>query len=747
MTKRILLLFFTTLMAVVANGQSISGVVNVKSSGNEKEPLPYATVYWPAAGISVETDAKGRFKINRKGKEEVLLIASYIGFTKDTVKLDINQNFAEFFLVENNELNAVKVLGVQNGTLLSKTKPLKTEVITAAGLCKMACCNLAESFENSASVTVGYSDAITGARQIRLLGLNGIYTQMLDENRPAMRGLAAPFGLSYVPGQWLESIQIAKGPSSVVNGLEALTGQINLEHRKPTDEKPFFINLFLANNLRTEANIASSLQLNEKWSTVILAHASNDPLGHDGNKDGFRDEPVASQFNFSNRWLYAAEDGVQLRFGFRALIDDRLAGEKHFTKSDNPATSQYWGSIIKNKGFNSYAKLGIPLSPDNSANIAGVIDFTYHDLNSSFGRRAYDGIQKSLFFNLIFQDEFNEHHKLIAGLSGTYDIFNENLKDPGYPQGVPPSISNLLFPGKRKMAGAYVEYTYTGGEKVTVVTGLRVDKYSVYGTFIAPRLNLKYAIVEDLVFRANIGRGIRNSNLIADNLGILSTGREIFIEDRPDIEDAWTYGANLTGYFKLGEGEKSTVSVEYFRTSFNSQVLVDQERDYSKIWIYNLDGKSYSDNIQLDITTEPLKRFKILTTLRLTGAKSELAGQGLVERPLTSRFKGVLNLQYATQMSKWTFDFTAQLNGRTKMPSFVTVMTESPSYTVLFAQITRRFKDLDIYIGGENLAGYRQKNAIIGYDNPFSEGFNSTVVWGPLMGARIYAGLRFTIWK
>lgn len=97
-----------------------------------------------------------------------------------------------------------------NGNFLSKGKDIRTEVITAAGLCKMACCNLAESFENSASVTVGYADAVTGARQIRLLGQNGIYTQMLDENRPTMRGLAAPFGLNYVPGQWLERFLLLK---------------------------------------------------------------------------------------------------------------------------------------------------------------------------------------------------------------------------------------------------------------------------------------------------------------------------------------------------------------------------------------------------------------------------------------------------------------------------------------------------------------------------------------------------------
>lgn len=752
-------IFLLSLIFISANisAQTVTGIVKFKKSNSEFELLPYASVYWPEKKVSVETDSKGRFSLNRKKSDQVVLIASYIGYTRDTVVLEKDQNYAEFILEEHNELNAVKVLGVQNGTFLSKTTPLKTEVISAAGLCKMACCNLAESFENSASVTVGYSDAITGARQIRLLGLNGIYTQMLDENRPAMRGLAAPFGLSYVPGQWLESIQIAKGPSSVVNGLEAITGQINLEHRKPTDEKPFYINLFLNNNLRTEANVASSLQLNEKWSTVLLGHISNDPMGHDGNHDGFRDEPVATQFNFSNRWLYFAPDGTQLRFGLSALTDNRLAGENEFTGVDHNQITEInsttiWGSKIKNKHINGYVKLGIPLNADNSQNIAGVIDYTYHKINSYFGLKDFNGIQYSIFFNLIYQNEINEHHKIIAGFSGLSDeteqSFEQRIFSPDN------EIFESIYGNKlERSLGVYAEYTYNSGEKLTIVTGLRLDRNSVYGNLFSPRFNIKYAINENLIFRSNIGRGFRSSNVIADNLGVLSTGRRIRISNNLNIEDAWTYGANLTKYFKMGQGEKATLSFEYFRTSFNKQVIVDQEIDLSNIWIYNLDGRSYTNNWQVDLTTEPIKRFKILATMRWTDSKADLQGQGLVERPLTSRYKGVLNLQYATSMNKWTFDFTAQLNGPSKLPNFTANvpvyqgMTESPAYTILFAQITKKFKDLDVYIGGENLTNYRQHHAIINADDPFSTGFNSTVIWGPLMGVKLYAGLRFTIWK
>ncbi len=724
--------------------QSISGVVKVKRSSGESEPLPYATVYWPKAKISVETDEKGRFTLNSKRDGEAVLIATYIGYSKDTVVIENGKNFAEFILMEDNELNAVKVLGKQQGNYLSKVTPVKTEVISAAGLCKMACCNLAESFENSASVTVGYSDAITGARQIRLLGLSGIYTQMLDENRPVMRGIASPFGLSYIPGQWLESIQIAKGPSSVVNGLEAITGQINLEHRKPTTEQPFFLNLFLGSSLRSEANVASSLQLSKKWSTVILGHFSTDPKGHDGNHDGFRDEPISRQFNIANRWLYQSDGGVQVRFGFKALYDDRLAGENGFSK-DTPRSLDIWGSNIKNKGLNGYLKVGIPLDKGNSQNIAVVADFSHHSLDSYFGMKDYNASQNSAFMNLMYQNTKNENHKFTLGISGQYDNIDETLSDFFFVG--PDQMRNMLYPGRvESSVGVYGEYTYHYGEKLSVVTGLRLDNNSEHGFLFTPRFNLKYSFVPDLVFRANVGRGFRSANIVADNLGMLSTGRAIVIDDKLDMEDAWTYGANITGYFPLGEGEKASLSFDYFRTDFNKQVIVDQERDYSKVWAYNLDGPSYTNTYQVDFNMEPLERFTTLATFRYTDSKVSLHGKGLTERALTSRYKGVLNLQYATRMNKWTFDFTAQLNGPSRIPDFAGG-GESPVYGMLFAQVTKKLKNLEIYVGGENLTNYRQKHPIISADHPYSPDFNSTVIWGPLMGIKVYAGIRLTIWK
>ena len=677
-------------------------------------------------------------------------------------------------------LDAAVFVSRQAGNYLSKVKEVRTEVISAAGLCKMACCNLAESFENSASVTVGYSDAVTGARQIRLLGLSGVYTQMLDENRPVMRGLSAPFGLSYVPGQWLESIQIAKGASSVINGVESMTGQINMEHRKPTDEKPLFINAAVMSDTKMDLNIASSLQMGYKWSTVILGHVSGNIAPHDMNNDGFLDEPKMLQFNLSNRWLYQADNGVQVRFGVRALQDSRLGGQmltdkdgkKVFYDKDTysiiPQAGKMdpWGSDILNRSLNGYMKIGIPLNEDNSQNIALVGDYSYQDMDSFFGSTKYVADQHSLFGNLLYQNVISDAHKFTLGMSATYDRYMEDFRR----QVVLQDVSDR---GLTQMAvgGIFGEYTYHAGEKFSAITGLRADWYKKSGTKIvgrfSPRVTLKYMPIDEIVIRANGGRGVRYSTPLIDNIGVFSTGKRFEGAYNDHIlEDAWTFGGNVTYYLPFGATSNTYLSVDYFRTQFVQQMVVDYERFANVIDFYALDGnRSYTDNIQLDFSVDPIERFNITVTCRYTNAMIELAGRGLVEKPMTSRFKGVLNLQYATNLNKWIFDFTASVNGSCRVYDFMADLKDSdgnliyrngrtPVYPMLYAQVTRRFKGWDVYIGAENLTNFRQKDVILGsvkdadgFVNPRQPSFDASCIWGPLMGIKAHVGFRFTLWK
>ena len=675
-------------------------------------------------------------------------------------------------------LDAAVFVSRQAGNYLSKGKDIRTEVISAAGLCKMACCNLAESFENSASVTVGYSDAVTGARQIRLLGLSGIYTQMLDETRPVMRGLSSPFGLSYVPGQWLESIQIAKGSSSVINGVECMTGQINMEHRKPTDEKPLFINAAVMSDSKMDLNIASSLQMGYNWSTVILGHVSGNVVSHDMDGDTFLDEPKMLQFNLSNRWLYQADNGVQVRFGVRAIQDRRLGGQmltengKHiFYDKDRyvwnpgllaPGQVNPWGSDILNRSLNGYLKVGVPLNADNSQNIALVADYNYQDMDSYFGATKYLAGQHSAFANLLYQNIINDSHKFTLGLNGTFDRYNEIFKRTIWFD-AKPDVAGSSAPMMTDLAdaGFFGEYTYSYGEKFSAIVGMRGDWFNHVSDGkskfrVSPRITLKYLPIDEIVIRANGGRGLRYSTPLVDNIGVFSTGKQfVGYYDKHILEDAWTFGGNLTYYLPFGASSNTYISLDYFRTQFAQQMVVDYERGQNQIWFYALDGKrSFTDNFQIDFSVDPVERFNITATFRYTNAMIELEGKGLVEKPMTSRFKGVLNLQYATRLNKWIFDFTASLNGSCRVYDFMEDRTpelykdgRTPIYPMLYAQVTRRFKGWDVYIGAENLTNFRQKDAIIGASNPLQPSFDASCIWGPLMGIKAHVGFRFTLWK
>ena len=633
-------------------------------------------------------------------------------------------------------LDAAVYTARSQANFVSKGKELRTEVVSSAGLMKMACCNLAESFENSASVTVGYSDATTGARQIRLLGLSGIYTQMLDENRPVMRGLSAPFGLSYVPGPWLESIQIAKGSPSVINGAESMTGQINLEHRKPTDEKPLFVNASVMSDTKTDLNVLSSLQLSDKVSTILLGHVDGNFRTHDMNGDGFVDEPALLQFNFGNRWLYYSPQW-QSHWGVRAIRDTRTGGQM-----DGP-----WKSDVVNSSLNGYFKLGRSLLEDNSASVAIVSDYTFQKMDAGFGNNVYDAVQHSAFVNLIYRNQVNEHHDFTVGVNAMADRWTEDALAPG-----------LKLSGVRTDClqwSPYAEYTFKQEETFSAIVGFAGVFLGADGFRPAPRLTLKYQPVEALVFRANGGRGLRRANPIVDNFGLLSTGKVLAgdFASRP-LEDSWTYGGNATVYFT----ETTYLSLDFFRTQFSQQLLPDREHA-GTITLYSLDGHpSWSNNYQADFNTEPVERLTFTLTARYTDARAWQPSGEVREVALSSRFKGVFNAQYKTRLSRWIFDLTASVNGSARVYDFMRDLKDeggkhlypdgrTPAYPQLYAQITRRFRGFDLYVGGENLTGFTQKMPIIGADDPFSTIFDAASVWGPLMGAKIYVGFRMTLWK
>lgn len=765
--KKIIFLFISILCGTaVVSAQNIVGKV-LDAQG---KPLPGASVYWADTSVGTATDLEGKFSLYRV-KENNSLVASFLGYTNDTIRVEQKAREVEFRLVEGVAVDAVVVEGGL-GNFIRQDALLKSENISFAGLCKMACCSLAESFENSASVTVGFSDAISGARQIKMLGLAGTYTQILDENRAIMRGLSAPYGLSYTPGMWLSSIQVSKGISSVTAGHEAITGQINLEHRKPTDEERLFLNLFLDNHLKPEINLSSAMPVSKdkRLSTVILAHAAYGTMEHDENKDGYRDTPLARTATIANRWLYQAENGMQVRWGAKYLYDHRIGGQVGYKPQWHNGegwreawhTNKIYGSEINNQEANAYFKIGMPVgeavfdkanNEELRSNIAVVVDYDFFNEDSYFGAdKEYFGRQHMTTANAMYAHYFTPRSSLVSGISASSRWVKEHLAD--WTQATL-NGENLLTPAHNESeVGAYTEYTYNLKDKLSIVAGLRYD-YAFYFKkhLVTPRAHIKWNITPTTILRGSAGLGHRPTDIVTDNIGIMATGRILNIDSRLDrMEHALTAGGSLSQSITTFAPNDLTISVDYFYTRIFNTVVVDQEGSPWVLDIYNNYGRSRTHTAQIDITWTPIKNFDIFATFRYTDSRYTINNNGtptMVERPLVSRYKALINLQYATNMRKWIFDVTAQLNGPARIPTQTGKLedsTYSPIYPMLFAQVSRRIKKWEIYAGCENILNFKQKNPIISGDNPYDHSFNSSLVWGPLTGYKVYLGVRFNLY-
>lgn len=773
------------LMPSVALAQrTITGKV-VDADNNS--PLIGASLYWKNTTAGTTTTTDGSFSIRRVNGFETLVV-DYLGYDIAEIEVGKEENTLDIRLKPSAvDIDEVVVEGQQRGNYAKSGGITRQEQISFAGLCKMACCSLAESFENSASVTVGYSDAISGARQIKMLGLAGTYTQILDENRPIMQGAGAAYGLSYTPGMWLNSIQVSKGVASVTAGHEAITGQINLEHRKPTDDERFFLNLYFDSELRPEINVSSAIPLlpDKSLSTVIMAHGSLDTAQHDMNGDGFSDMPKANQINVANKWLWQNAGGVQLRWGWKVVNENRLGGQLGYKKDmyedmvADPFNSLY-GSKIHNRNINAYAKLGIPVGYERTFtgdpadavqnNVAMILDYDNYLTDSYFGLNKVDVVENALRYNITYAHYFTQRSSLNAGASAYMRMMDNNYQQPAIAGGAPAEAWSFIGKSTLVEPGLFAEYTYQIEDKFSLVVGLRGDYSMIEGDYyndvkgkllVTPRSHIRWSITPRTTLRASAGMGYRRQNLVTDNIWMMTTSRHIkFAGLTDDMEAAATFGGSLSQTFRLAQDDMATISFDYFRTQFFNTMVFDQETADNSILIYNSDGKSFTDNYQIDFNWTPFRGFDLFATFRYTNAKMTVERDGeqiLVERPLTSRYKGLINFQYAVR--RWVFDATAQLNGPVRLPELdgdLLKATENPNlspiYPMFFAQVSYKISNLTLYLGCENIANYVQGHKghgqapILGSEAPFKEGFNSSAVWGPLMGRKFYIGLRLNLY-
>ncbi len=688
-------------------------------------------------------------------KHYLILILSLVAahaIAQDTLNMD------QFRIEE------VQVVQRRKGTVKSRTDAFDTQRINSEELCRAACCNLSEAFETSASVDVAYADAATGAKQIRLLGLNGTYVQLIQENTPAVRGLAQNFGLEYIPGPWMSSIQVSKGTSSVINGYEATSGQINVELLKPQIQSPLAVNLMFNSDLMAEANVMGGWKIESRKSgrspkvesrklyTGILAHYGQNFMAMDGNHDSFMDMPKTINANLANRWFYK-EGSYTFQAFVRGLYDRRRAGQFADTIA-NP-----YHINLNTWRVEGFVKNGYVFDEETGSSVALITAVSYHDLNNDYGLRNWKANQLNAYLNAIYQGNFegrgeiDNDHRLSAGISVNFDKYGETLNI------LPDNLNRWEV-----VPGIFAEYSLKYDEKLSLVAGVRADYSTRYGFFVTPRMNIRYTPWEWWTLRASVGLGYRSPNVIADNAFILPSSRTIHITDKIEQERAVNSGISTTFYIPLGSKELQ-LSGEYYYTHFLNSAIVDLDQDPHGVYIYNqsdLKGaKSFAHSAQIEATIEVLRGWTWTAAFRWTDIKQTTIGADgiarLREKALSNRYKGVITTSYQTPLKKWQFDVTAQFNGVGRMPDGFTAFGDlrggygAPKplswYPQLMAQVTKYWKTCSLYVGAENMTNFKQDQPIIDSFNPFGPNFDASMVCGPTTGWKVYVGFRYELEK
>lgn len=723
--------------------QIVKGVVLEENKQGSFVPLVGASVVWLGTSKGVVTDTAGVFIIKQDVSSGRLVI-SYTGYAADTLTVNDAREF-KIILASGRKLDEVIVSSKQKASYISSLNPIRTQVMTERELFKAACCNLSESFETNPSVDVSYNDAVTGSKQIQLLGLSGNYTQLTVENLPGPRGLATPFGLNFIPGPWVESIQLNKGVGSVANGYESIAGQINVELKKPAIAEKLYINAYINDMTKTDLNLVLTERFGKNWSTALLLHDNFQARSNvDYNGDGFRDMTTGNLFTVVNRWNYNGGKGFESQLGFKILNDNLTGGQTSFDPDKDKFTTRSYGLGINTKRYEAFAKAGYVFPGKKYKSIGLQLSVFDHKQDSYFGMTLYNGRQKNFYANLIYQSIIGTTaHKFRTGISFLSDNYDELFNTTKYKR-------------QETVPGAFLEYTFTPVEKFNVVAGMRADHNSLFGWFATPRFHIRYEPVKGTIIRLSAGRGQRTANIFAENNSVFVSSRQLNILTTfagkaygLDPEVAWNKGISVDQKFRLFN-RNANLAVDFFRNDFQQQVIVDLE-DARQVKFYNLDGKSFSNSFQAEMNMEPIKKLEVRLAYRFFDVKATYGNQ-LLQKPFTARHRAFTNLAY--EIRGWKFDYTLSYNGEKRVvntmanPPMYQRQKNSPSYIVMNAQVSKsvgKKNPVDLYIGGENLTNFLQGDVIVSADNPFGPYFDASLVWGPVSGRLIYAGFRYKI--
>ena len=741
--KFILFVFFICFNSY--SQELLTGKVSFLNKDNEVILVEGVSVYWKDSSIGVISDKTGDYSIPFS-KDSNILVFKMLGFKQESITIEDMKTYNHTLIEQSDQLDEVVVSKRKKSIQKSYFKTQNIVNVSSEELLKAACCNVSESFETNPSIDVNYSNAITGVKQVRMLGLESPYLLITEENIPMVRGASQVFGLSFIPGPWVESMQITKGTGSVVNGFESISGQINIELQKPVVDEPIFINVFRSNMGRNEMNFHLNRNINNKISTKFFLHADNNNSINDNNSDGFLDHPNYKGINFFNRWQYInLEKGIVSFLGLRYMKEDKNAGED---VANLKLKRMPWLSEINTQRFDSNFKFGYvnPSIPYQS--IGFQMAYSNHEQISFFGNRNYNINQDSFYSSFLYNSILgNTMNKFKAGLNFSYDDFEELV-----------DFENKKYNRIDKSIGGFFEYSYDNLDKLSLVAGLRYDIHNNMGSFFTPRFHLRFQPLDKSVFRFSIGSGRKSSNIFSENQGVFSSGRNIKILAKTasgkfyglNPEKAWNYGISFRQGFALNNQE-GDVTIDYYITDFQNQIIVDFEKQ-GELQFYNLEGKSFAKSFQIEIDYSINNNINLKSAFKNYDVKKQY-NSGFKQNPLTPKNRFFINLDFSSNLNEnnaqWRFDFTYNWIGKQRLPLHSgqsSLKGYSPSYVLMNTQLTRVFSEkFDIYLGAENLGSYTQNNPILGNENPFGTNFDSTLIYAPINGAMIYLGLRLKL--
>ena len=746
MKKNSIITIFLLLPLFLFSQETLTGMIMDKNNPKDNLGVFGANVYWLNSSTGATTNEKGWFTIPYK-KSYKKLVVSYVGYKTDTLIIT-NLEPIHHFIIPENELEEVTIKSKKKATQRSFVQTQNVFTVNSAELLKAACCNLAESFETNPSIDVNFSDALTGTRQIQMLGLKSPYLLITQENLPSIRGAAQVFGLTFTPGTWVESIQITKGAGSVINGYESISGQINAELVKPFTDKRLFLNAYGSLGGRLELNTHFNHKISEKWQTGLYIHGNYRGEKFDRNKDNFLDNPLTNQVNVMSRWQYLdTEKGWVSFINVRYMNDAKQTGEINFNPSLDKGGSDIWGGEIDTKRFDSSLKLGYVFPELPFQSFGFQFAYSNHEQDSYFGLKTYDIKHESIYSNLLFNSIIGDtRSKFTTGINFTYDTYDE-------------FVNSINFSRNENSFGGFFEYAYDNLDNFSFTTGLRVDTHNLLGTFITPRVHLRYAPWEKAVFRGSVGQGRKSANVFAENQQLFASARQIDIQSSGgkiyglDPEVAWNYGISYLQGFNLFD-KKGDITFDFYRTHFQNQVVVDWENP-QRISFYNLEGESYANSFQTEVNYFFNEYLNVRLAYKFYDIETDY-NSGKLSKPLTPNHRFFANISYETKpvelIKQWKFDLTYNFIGDQRLPDTSSNPIEyqleeySNSYSLLNAQVTKVFsKKFEMYFGVENLTNFTQKNPILASDNPFGANFDSTIIYAPIFGRMFYSGLRFKI--